>query len=170
MEKAEALSMLQAAKSAHIQWRARAQALVSGIPLEKEQVPVAYTDCKFGKWYYGLGQQLSGLGTYRAIEEPHQQLHLIYMKIFKHLFGDDERSFLAKVFGSKRKHRAKHNAGAQALLPHLVSVSETLLEAVEILEVEIRRMSNEELAQLAGDDDHHRWVGTNQDACSQHAH
>ena len=128
MEKKDALSMLQAAKSAHIQWRARAQALVAGIPLEKEQVPITYTDCKFGKWYYGLGQQLSVLESFRAIEEPHQQLHLVYMKIFKHLFGEDERSFLSKVFGSTRKYRAEQMTEAQSLLPQLIGISETFFE------------------------------------------
>ncbi|MCG6862734.1 MAG: CZB domain-containing protein [Chromatiaceae bacterium] len=156
MEKRDALSMLQTAKSAHVQWRARAQALVAGIPLEKEQVPVAYTDCKFGKWYYGLGQQLSVLDTYRAIEEPHQQLHLLYMKIFKHLFGEDERSVLKKMFGSKRKHRAASLAEAQSLLPQLVNISETLLEAVDILENQIRRMPDDEFADLAGADHGYR--------------
>ena len=148
MEKSDALTMLQGAKSAHIQWRARAQALVAGIPLEKEQVPVAYTDCKFGKWYYGLGQRLSSLQTYQAIEEPHQQLHLVYMKIFKHLFGEDDRSVLSKLFGSKRKYREAHTAEAQALLPQLVSISETLLEAVKNKEKEIRNIPDEEFAKL----------------------
>lgn len=170
MEKRDSLSMLQTAKSAHIQWRARAQALVAGIPLEKEQVPVAYTDCKFGKWYYGLGQQLAALDTYRAIEEPHQQLHLIYMKIFKHLFGDDERSVMRKIFGSKRKYLDKHVAEARSLLPQLVSVSETLLEAVEILEKEIRRMSDDEFANLLDADDRSLWAVTSRDGCQVHPH
>ena len=149
MEKKDALSMLQAAKSAHIQWRARAQALVAGIPVEKNQVPVIYTECKFGKWFYGPGQRLASLQSYQAIDEPHQQLHMIYMKIFQHLFGDDERSMLGKIFGSKKKHRAEHTAQAQNLLPQLVSVSETLLEAVEILEKDIRHLSDEEFASLS---------------------
>lgn len=170
MEKRDALAMLRAAKSAHIQWRARAQALVAGIPLEKEQVPIAYTDCKFGKWYYGLGQQLSILDTYRAIEEPHQQLHLIYMKIFKHLFGDDERSILKKVFGSKRKHRAENVANAQALLPQLVSVSETLLEAVIIVEHDIRQMSDDELVHIGGANNRVRWAEASPEVCGHQAH
>jgi len=150
LDRTDALSMLQSARSAHIQWRARAQALVAGIPLDREQVPVTYTDCKFGKWYYGLGQQLSVLDTFRAIEEPHQQLHLIYMKIFRHLFGDDDRSLMRKVFESKRKYVAANLTEAQQLLPQLVGVSETLLEAIEIVEVQIRRMTDEEFANLGG--------------------
>ena len=170
MEKKDALSMLQSAKSAHIQWRARAQALVSGIPLEKEQVPVAYTDCKFGKWYYGLGQRLSALDAYRAIEEPHQQLHLLYMKIFKHLFGDDERSVLSKLFGSKRKYRAENVAEAQKLLPLLVSISETLLEAIEILENQIRRMPDNEVVGIGGTDYGYGLEGQSQNPHKHHTH
>lgn len=153
MKKADAITMLQAAKSAHIQWRARAQALVAGIPLEKEQVPVVYTDCKFGKWYYGAGQQLAALGTYRAIEDPHQQLHMMYMKIFNLLFGDDERSALKKIFGSKKKYIADNVDEAQRLLPQLIGISETLLEAIEVVEDQIRNMPDEQYAEIVGLDD-----------------
>jgi hypothetical protein len=140
--------MLQSAKSAHIQWRARAQAMVAGVPLDKEQVPVVYTDCKFGKWYYGLGQQLSVLETYRAIEDPHQQLHMTYIKIFNLLFGEDDRSALQKIFGSKKKYTAKNVAEAQHLLPQLIGISESLLQAIEVVEAQIRHMSEEEFSGL----------------------
>jgi len=154
VQKADAISMLQAAKSAHIQWRARAQALVAGIPLEKEQVPVVYTDCKFGKWYYGAGQQLATLSTFRAIEDPHQQLHMMYMKLFNLMFGDDERSTLKKIFGSKKKYIAENVDEAQRLLPQLIGISETLLEAIDVVENQIRNMPDEQFASVAGVDDH----------------
>ena len=156
MQKVDALTMLQSAKSAHIQWRARAQVLVAGVPLEKEQVPVVYTDCKFGKWYYGAGQQLSALETYRAVEDLHQQLHMIYLQIFNRLFGDDDRSALKRIFGSKKKHVAENAAEAQRLLPQLIGVSETLLEAIGVVENQIRHMSEDEFNSLTGRDDSRR--------------
>jgi hypothetical protein len=148
VQKTDVLAMLQAARSAHIQWRARAQALVAGIPLEKEQVPVIYTDCKFGKWYYGAGQQLSVLETFRAIEEPHQRLHQLYMKIFNLLFGEDDRSTLKKIFGSKKKYIANNFEEAQRIMPQLIGISETLLEAIEIVTDQVRQMSDEEFTNL----------------------
>ncbi|MGD2082920.1 MAG: CZB domain-containing protein [Chromatiales bacterium] len=149
MNKTDALEMLSHARSAHLQWRARAQALVAGVPLEKEQVPVAYTDCKFGRWYYGVGQRLSSLESFKAIEEPHQSLHLIYMRIFKELFGEDDRSGLAKLFGSGKRRKAQHTAQAEQILPQLVAISQTLLETVDALEKDIRRMSEAEFAEVA---------------------
>ena len=149
MVKKEVVDKLRMARSAHVQWRARAQALVAGIPLEKEQVPVAYTDCKFGKWYYGSGQDLSSLDAFKAIEEPHQQLHLIYMKIFAFLFGEDNRSFLSKMFGSTKRYKQENLEQAKELLPHLIGVSETLLEAIDLLEKDLQRMSDADMKALS---------------------
>jgi nicotinate-nucleotide pyrophosphorylase len=143
MNKQQALESLQSAKTAHIQWRARAQALVAGVSVAQEQVPVIYTECKFGKWYYGAGQSLNFLESFRAVEDPHEQLHNVYMKIFNILFGEDHRSFLSSLFTSKRKHDAVKLAEAQKLLDHLVAISRTLLEAIELLEKDITALPDE---------------------------
>lgn len=147
MDKREIINTLHAAKAAHMQWRARAQALVAGISVEKEHVPVLYTDCKFGKWYYGDGQQLADFPTFKGLEEPHQQLHLVYMEIFKHLFGEDQRSGWAKLFGSKRAHRGREMAAAESLLPQLIGISQTLLECLDMVEKEVNGISQEEFAE-----------------------
>lgn len=148
MSKKEVLSQLHLAKSAHIKWRSYAQALVAGIPVEQDHVPVIHTDCKFGKWYYGPGQKLASLSSYDAVGDPHEMLHQIYMKIYKILFGEDDRSVLQKVFGSKAKTKQKNQNEAEVLMQRLVAVSGTLLEALAILENDIKEMSEEELAEL----------------------
>ena len=148
MDKKEVIMQLRQAKSAHIQWRSYAQALVAGIPVEKDSVPVIHTDCKFGKWMYGPGQQLSSLSLFSAIDVPHEMLHQIYMKIFKLLFGDDDRSALVKIFSSKSRLKQENQYEAEELLAKLVSVSKTLLEAIAQLESEVRDMTDEEMAAL----------------------
>jgi hypothetical protein len=148
MSKKEIISHLRSAKSAHIQWRSYAQALVAGIPVEQDHVPVVHTSCKFGKWYYGPGQQLSSLSSYNAIDAPHEMLHQIYMKIFKLLFGKDERSGFEKLFGSNAKLKQEHQEEADLLMQKLLSISETLLEAITLLEEEIKDMSEEELSNI----------------------
>ncbi len=148
MTKKEVLAQLRAAKTAHIQWRAYAQALIAGLPVEQDQVPVIHTKCKFGTWYYGAGQQLSSLSAYEAIEVPHEVLHQIYMKIFKLLFGEDDRSWLKSLFGSKGKITRKKQEQVETLMQNLLSVSKTLLEAINSLEREVMCMSDEEIASL----------------------
>jgi hypothetical protein len=148
MNKIEILTQLRQAKSAHIQWRAYAQALVAGIPVDKDHVPVIHTNCAFGKWYYGRGQQLSSLSAYRAIETPHEMLHQIYMKLFNLLFGEGDSSFFKRIFGSKGKLNAKGKERAEELMRNLISVSETLLEAVALLEGEVKELPEEELANM----------------------
>ncbi len=148
MTKKEIMTQLRAAKTAHIQWRSYAQALIAGLAVEQGQVPVIHTTCKFGQWYYGTGQQLSSLSAYEAIDAPHEVLHQLYMRIFKLLFGEDDRSTLQKIFGSKSKMDKKKQEEAEVLMQNLLAVSRTLLEAITLLEQEVMSMSEEELAAL----------------------
>ncbi len=144
MKKSEALSVLRRAKTSHIQWRARAQALVAGVDVGEDAVPIVYTDCKFGKWYYGEGQELSNVQGYKEIEEPHQKLHLVYMEIFKKLYGKDDRSALAKLFSSKKKFKQEQlDIMNNNLLPRLVDISKMLLKEIKILESEIICLPND---------------------------
>ena len=146
MVKKDILLQLRQAKSAHIKWRAYAQALVSGLPVEKDHVPVIHTDCVFGQWYYGTGQQLSDLSSFDSISVPHEMLHHIYMEIFKLLFGEDERSTFQKIFGSKSKKDTQKEANK--LMQDLLAISGTLLEAISLLEKEVKEMSEEDLLEI----------------------
>lgn len=77
------LKELRKAKAAHIKWRSYAYAMVSGLEIDEEFAPLEYTECAFGKWYYGEGQEHFGdLDTYAGIAVPHQILHKIYAKIY----------------------------------------------------------------------------------------
>lgn len=147
MDKKTLINHLRSAKSAHIKWRAYAQALVAGLPLDEGQVPVIHTDCSFGKWYYGQGQKLSALPSFHAIEGPHESLHAIYMQIFKLLFETEDVSFFRKLIGaSKKKDNKKEQINA--LLDSLIEMSKTLLAAIELLEKELTDMSDSEIAAL----------------------
>jgi len=53
MKLSDVISKVHNARAAHKAWVARAEALVAGMPLEKEQVPMLPTECIFGQWYYG---------------------------------------------------------------------------------------------------------------------
>lgn len=141
MQLSEVMDRLSAARLAHLKWVARAEGLLAGLPLDKDQVPVMQTDCEFGKWYFGPGHALNKLASYRALEEPHEMLHKVYMQIFNHLYGADDRSMLGKMFGSAKKHKEKQLEEARKLLPSLKGQSEVLLKNIDILERDIQALA-----------------------------
>jgi hypothetical protein len=119
IQKDEALAQIRRAKLSHIRWRAYAQGLVGGIPVDEERVPVSHTACQFGHWYTGDGaRQLGELATFRQLAEPHEKLHAIY----------------AEVYGLVQK---KEFVLADARLDDLVAVSRVLLDLMDRLEQEV---------------------------------
>ncbi len=146
--KTEILNNLRNAKAAHLRWKAHAHAMVEGLPLEEGQIPLIHTDCSFGKWYYGPGQSLSTMSSYAALDEPHEQLHMTYMKIFKLLFGEDDRSVFGKLFGSRVKLEKQNRAEAEVLMTKLASTSGTVVELLNRLEKDVLELSDEEIDAL----------------------
>ncbi|MDD5051501.1 MAG: CZB domain-containing protein [Sulfuricurvum sp.] len=137
MGKEETLEHLRNAKKAHITWVQRAHALIEGLPIEKEQVPVSCTDCKFGLWFYGEGQKLNmipGMDCFKEIEVLHFELHDTYMKIFKIYFSDEDRSFFSKIFGTRKKVSASQQDIAKDYYSQLKTISEKLVTTIERLE------------------------------------
>jgi len=131
---------IQKARLSHLTWVARAEALVMGIPLEKEQVPLLETECGFGQWYHGEGRVLRSLLSYVALEKPHHDLHHIYMEIFQLLYGKHERSLLNKLFGFEQALKKEAVEKATALIPELKKVSQQVIEGLDKLEFDIQRI------------------------------
>lgn len=138
--KKAAMLALKKARVAHLRWVERAEALVAGKELEKEQVPVLPTACEFGQWYQGEGTTLRILGSYQAIQLPHEMLHTVYAQIFELLFGKDTRSTISRLFGSGKQLRAQQKAEAEKLLVKLKGQSRILLEAIDRLLADIEEM------------------------------
>ena len=151
MTKDEIFTQLRTAKTAHLQWLSDALALISGLATEHEHVPIAHTDCEFGKWYYGAGRKLSSLSAYRAIEAPHELLHRTYTQIFEILFAYDHRPLLSKLVLSSGRLNKKRRQEADALMQNLLSVSRTLLESMALLEQEVLSATDQALRSLPAD-------------------
>lgn len=144
IDKRDALEKLRRAKGAHIKWRAYAQALVSGVVVSEDNIPVEHTACAFGKWYHGAGrQQLSHLAAYEGVATPHEMLHAIYKRIFDVLHTPPSRRGLHGLFSTKFGREAEQMERARYYMEELVGVSETLLKALDILEQEIRELPDE---------------------------
>jgi len=148
MEKKTIIAQLRKAKTAHIRWRSYAQALVSGVPMDEGKVPVIYTDCDFGRWYYGEGQALSNLPGYRAIDEPHERLHVVYMDIFQHLFEEEDISLFHRLIGKKGKSLESRHIETHRKLEELLRISERLLGHIEELEHAVLALDDKQLAMI----------------------
>jgi|LGOV01.1.fsa_nt_gb mevalonate kinase len=144
MNKAETVEQLHNAKKAHVKWVQRAKALIEGLPIEKEAIPVDCTECKFGQWFYSDGQHLNaipGMDCLHEIEKLHFNLHDMYMKIFKVYFGDMNRSFFSKLFNMKKSISDSDKDIAKDYYDKLLEISHQLLEVIDRLERRLHAMS-----------------------------
>ena len=144
----EIIAKLRNAKLSHKRWVSHASAMIEGIPVEKGQVPINYTDCAFGNWYYGEGQSLSDLKEFNEIEEPHTELHLIYMEIFKTLFHKKKQSLFQKLIGKSATVNEQDKKMARAMFRTLEEVSKVIVSKLDALEKKIKHMEPEKVAQL----------------------
>lgn len=83
MNKKEVLNEINKAKNAHVLWFSNALALSLGTDPGESSVPKKHTECAFGKWYYGAGQENKDLESFKKIESIHKLLHDKYNEIFK---------------------------------------------------------------------------------------
>ncbi len=146
MNKSETVEHLHSAKKAHVKWVQRAKALIEGLPIEKDAIPVDCTECKFGQWFYGDGQNLNaipGMDCLHEIETLHFNLHDIYMKIFKVYFGEMNRSFFSKLFNMKKKVSESDKEIAREYYNQLLDISNQLLEVIGKLERRLHAMTAE---------------------------
>jgi len=154
MNKAETVEHLHNAKKAHVKWVQRAKALIEGLPMEKEAIPVDCTECKFGQWFYGEGQNLNaipGMDCLHEIETLHFNLHDVYMKIFKVYFGDMNRSFFSKIFNMKKTISDTDRQVARDYYDQLLEISNQLLEVIGRLERRLHAMSSSAFEESVGE-------------------
>lgn len=137
MNKEITLEHLHAAKKAHISWVSKAKALIEGLPVEENQIPVDCTACKFGQWFYSDAQALKaipGMDCLTQIEEHHFNLHDVYMKIFKIYFDETKLSFFSKLMGKKKEVSEEEHILAQTYYQELRKISKQLMERIDRLE------------------------------------
>jgi len=148
MKKQDIIWKLRDARKSHKRWVSYALALIQGIPVEKDQVPVIATDCAFGQWYYGMAQSLKNLPSFQAIEEPHTELHDIYIEIFNLLFNQKKTGFFSKLVGKSARIDEQNRKLAKEKYKQLDKVSRTIVQQLEALEKEVQAMDDEKLEAL----------------------
>jgi hypothetical protein len=148
MDKTEVIETLNKAVISHKAWISNAQALIEGVPLDKESVPVNATECAFGKWYYGEGQKLKTVPGFKELEKQHDRLHGTYMEIFSILFGEGKKepSFFSKLIGRSHKVAAENREQAMGRFLILKDQSTRVIDQLEQLQKVINAMGDKQLA------------------------
>jgi len=150
MKKREILTKLRDAKIAHTKWILRAQLLIKGVDLDEDSIPVEYTSCKFGKWLYSEGQNLTAIPGAKDIIHNilayHKNLHDTYFEIFEIYFK--KKGFLAKLLNRRKKISPEEEAIAKQLYQKLETISQKLINELEELELKIIQTREDEINAL----------------------
>jgi len=151
MTRADILQETNKAKIAHKRWVKRADHLISGLPVDKEFIPLEATSCGFGKWLYSQCSELCTINTTKfiieEIEHHHDDLHDAYGEIYKIFFiAPENRGFLHKIttFNSKEVS-LKEKERAKEYFKQLSRSSDELLRLLERLEAVSQHITYEQL-------------------------
>jgi hypothetical protein len=149
LTKSVILQELSKAKIAHMRWVKRADHLISGLPVDKEFIPLEATTCGFGKWLYGdIGSKLRVNEKFKhlieQIEFHHDNLHDVYSRIYTIYFVvPQKRSLLYKIVTFNRKEVSKkEQEEAKKYFESLKRSSEELLALLDRFEYEVKNASS----------------------------
>ncbi len=135
MNKQELINQLNNAKNAHVMWFANAMALSLGTDPGNSSVPKKHTECTFGKWYYGVGQENNNLDSYNSIELVHKQLHDKYNEIYTEFEQLESEGFFEDITLRSSKKQKDFNAS----INNLKDISKELLGILSQVEIEVNK-------------------------------
>lgn len=149
MTKTDIVEHLNQAKAAHLRWVQRAHMLIFGFDLDKNAIPVDFTQCNFGQWLYSECQKLCSIDNSTCeliseIEKLHMNLHNSYLEIFKIYFGEQKKGFFDSIFGTKKKALSENEVKlANDHYKHLEEISGRLVDKLSLLQKRIHTTSQE---------------------------
>ncbi|MCK5648816.1 MAG: CZB domain-containing protein [Gammaproteobacteria bacterium] len=88
------ISQLEQAKAAHLAWRSKLMAYLSGKKNIDSQQLNSHKDCILGLWYYSDGlQQFSHIPEMQELESPHIEIHRVIHEVVElKQSGNDEKA------------------------------------------------------------------------------
>lgn len=106
----------EAAKSAHLAWKARLQGFLDGQTSLNQNEAVSHHDCVLGKWYYSEGLSRYGeIPEMRELEAPHAEMHGLIKQIVQ------------------KKHEG-NDAAAKQLFDRVGPLSQRIISLLDIVE------------------------------------
>ncbi|RLD49462.1 MAG: hypothetical protein DRI94_11180 [Bacteroidetes bacterium] len=107
-------------------------ALSVGTNPRDSSVPKKYTECTFGKWYYGAGQENNHLESYKGTERIHKNLHDTYNEIFNEFEKISAEGFFEDISLRDSLKQKEFNAS----IDKLKNISKELLGKLAELQAE----------------------------------
>lgn len=138
----------------HASWVRRAEHLIEGLPVEEKLIPYDATECRFGQWFYDEVMKFKVVpdlsDTLTEIENRHNELHGIYLNIYKIYFVDTRPSWIRNLMTTQRK-KVSHPMReiAQQYFKELQRVSDELMKALDLFESKVQVATSEVFRELA---------------------
>ncbi len=137
---------LEAAKISHKKWMSYVQILLrlGDVEEAKSAIPINYTLCDFGQWYYGEGRILKAFPEFIQMEEVHMHVHDTYLQIYN-LYN---KKIKGHLFNSEKSQLEKRNKKAAALSDILNEYSKIMFDLLLIVEQSVKKMSYDDLEKI----------------------
>lgn len=112
--------IVELTRADHLLWVQRLRAMLLGRERIRAEDVTDHTQCRLGRWYYGVGQQRCGhLGAFRKLEEPHRRVH-------------QAASRAVEAWNAGRRDEAERS------LQEVIAFSEQVLAILAELKAEVR--------------------------------
>jgi len=131
------------ARRIHEHWLSRAEDLISGLPIYEDMIPLSPNACGFGKWFHTKCTNLYKIPrialSLKRIERVHNELHDMYLKIYKIYFIDSKKPWILSVLTSRYKEPSKEQKNlALQYYDELEDISIRLMAELKMLEKDIQ--------------------------------
>ena len=149
-------------------WVSYSEEIVAGASVENKHKPVTPARCEFWQRYNSLGPLLKDLQAYKRIKTHHENMHILYRRIYDLICPNDacsircpsdDCSALAKLSGKAATLRERRRNEAKELLSTFRMLNQQLIDMIDLLEEEIRKVYKtpaERLAEVSAKSDHLR--------------
>ncbi len=137
-KKRKLLDGIASARINHMKWKSYFELSlrdISKFEINMDEVQPISTECKFGEWYYGDGQELRNFNVFHEVEKVHEKIHEIYFKIVGVINKDDK-----SIFTSKRSYLQTKQFVVDELLMDMNNYSSILRSLLSQLEASVHKM------------------------------
>ncbi len=153
MQRKDIVSQVVAARLAHAKWVRRAKHLIENMPVTSGMIPIDSTECEFGKWFYAEGLKYKNMPQLKAvldkIDRLHEEIHNVYLDIYKIYFVELKRSwFMSKIIDGRKEASLEQQKAAYRHYIRLEDVSVLLMKEFDLFERTLKNVEMKELQKL----------------------